>query len=292
MWPARKPSVNQSPAPSADHQRPEPESIESLSQRVRPGRGARAAAVLASFSPLIILLIWEALSRADMIDQRFFPAPSDVVGYVWSGLVQGSLIDDILATLRRVVVGYMMGGIPALLIGLALGLFRPLRMFLGPVFSTLFTIPKIAILPLILFIFGIGDMSKFVLIAIGAFFPIFFNTLGGVLQSPKIYFDVARSAGASGSQRFFTVALPAALPSIFTGLRLAAGISFVLIAAAEFVGANNGVGYYIWSSWQVFSVEKMFAGVIVISLMGYLSIVAINWTERLLVPYQSNTITG
>jgi NitT/TauT family transport system permease protein len=87
------------------------------------------------------------------------------------------------------------------------------------------------------------------------------------------------------------VALPAALPSIFTGLRLAAGIAFVLIAAAEFVGARNGVGYSIWSSWEIYSIHKMFAGVITISVMGYLSIVLINRLERLWVPYQTHTIT-
>ncbi|MCW5770159.1 MAG: ABC transporter permease [Rhodospirillaceae bacterium] len=265
--------------------------MESLTRKVRPPRSAKWVALFSAMSPIVLLLIWEALSRLGWIDRHFFPAPSAVLTFLWADLAGGQLLVDIGATLRRVLVGFAMGGIPAVILGLLLGMSRPLRMFLAPIFATLFSVPKIAILPLILFVFGLGDMSKFVLIAIGAFFPIFFNTLGGVLQAPAIYFDVARSVGASRWERFFSVALPAALPSIFTGLRLAAGISFVLIAAAEFVGSRNGVGYYIWSSWEVYSIYKMFAGVITISVMGYLSIVLINRLERLWVPYQTHTIT-
>lgn len=267
-----------------------PEGVESLARKVRPPRSAKWVALFSAFSPVVLLLVWEALARLGWLDRHFFPAPSAVLIFLWADLIGGQLLQDIAATLRRVVVGFAMGGVPAVVLGLLLGMSRPLRMFLAPIFSTLFSVPKIAILPLILFVFGLGDMSKFVLIAIGAFFPVFFNTLGGVLQAPPIFFDVARSVGASRWERFVSVALPAALPSIFTGLRLAAGISFVLIAAAEFVGSRDGVGYYIWSSWEVYSIHKMFAGVITISLMGYLSIVLINRLERLCVPYQTHTL--
>ena len=285
--PNRKPS-------QADIERSErkgPENFENLARKVRPPRSARWIALFSALSPIVLLLVWEALARAGLIDRHFFPAPSTVIVFMWSDIAGGQILIDIVATLRRVLVGFAMGGIPGVVFGLLLGMSRPIRMFLAPIFSTLFSIPKIAILPLILYVFGLGDMSKFVLIAIGVFFPIFFNTLGGVLQAPQIYFDVSRSVGASPWERFTSVALPAALPSIFTGLRLAAGISYVLIAAAEFVGARNGVGYYIWSSWEIYSISKMFAGVITISLMGYLSIVLINQIERLMVPYQSNTIS-
>ena len=102
--------------------------------------------------------------------------------------------------------------------------------------------------------------SKWAAIAIGAFFLVFYNTLAGVLQIPPIYLDVARNAGASRSQVFRTVALPAAAPDIFTGLRLATGTAFVVLAAVEFVGGRVGLGTFIWSSWQTLQVDRMYLG--------------------------------
>jgi len=109
--------------------------------------------------------------------------------------------------------------------------------------------------------------------------------MSGVMQIPQIYFDVARNAGASRLQTFRRIALPAALPSIFTGLKLAAGSSYIIIAAAEFLGARSGVGFFIWASWQTFAVSRMFVGIVVISLLGYLTILALEAIERRLVPW-------
>jgi len=166
-----------------------------------------------------------------------------------------------------------------------LGLFPRARQIFGPIFSALYPVPKIAILPLILLIFGVGDMSKYVVIAIGVFFLMYFNTLGGVRQTPQIYLDVARATGASPFQTLRQIALPSALPQIFTGLKLSAGTSFIIIAAAEFLGARNGVGFFIWSSWQTFSVSRMFVGIVTISLMGYLTLLAIDLVERRVIPW-------
>src|SRR5690606_16670730 len=161
-----------------------------------------------------------------------------------------------------------------LVLGLILGLSAPIRRILGPVFAALYPVPKIAILPLILLIFGPGDASKYVIIAIGVFFLMLYNTLGGVVQTPQIYLDVAKNARASRFQTFVRIALPSALPNIFTGLRLAAGSSYIIIAAAEFLGARSGVGFFIWASWQTFAVSRMFVGIVVISAMGYFTILA------------------
>jgi NitT/TauT family transport system permease protein len=260
---------------------PVPPAIEA---RIKPKPWEKALDILALVSPIILLILWEAASRVGALDARFFPAPSRIAGTFWSDMVSGELVDDIGATLARFWVGYIAGSVLGVLVGLTLGLFRRIRQFTAPILSALYTIPKIAILPLILFIFGIGETSKYIIIGIAAFFLVAFNTMSGVLQTPPIFLDVARIADASKRQVYFTVALPAALPSIFTGLRLAAGTSYVIIAAAEFVGAKSGVGYYIWYSWQIFAVSKMFVGIVVVSVMGYLTIVLIDGLERLMVP--------
>jgi NitT/TauT family transport system permease protein len=240
---------------------------------------------LSYFSPLVLLVIWELCSRAGVIDQRFFPPPSAITSTAWEMIASFEMFDHVGATLQRVAIGYALGGIPGVALGLVLGLTPSVRRILAPLLAALYPIPKIAILPLILLIFGTGDASKYVVIAIGVFFLTFYNTLGGVMQTPQIFLDVARNAGATPFQTFRRIALPSALPNIFTGLRLAAGSSYIIIAAAEFLGARSGVGFFIWASWQTFAVPRMFVGIVVISALGYLTILGLEMLERRLVPW-------
>lgn len=253
-----------------------------------PARREKLYRLLSYFSPLLLLALWELSAQFQLIDRRFFPPPSAIAGTAWKMIVSLELFDHIGATLRRVGVGYVLGAVPGILLGLVLGLNKPLRRFLGPIFSALYPVPKIAILPLILLIFGVGDASKFVVIAIGVFFLLFYNTLGGVMQIPQIYLDVARNAGATRFQTFRRIALPSAMSGIFTGLKLAAGSSYIIISAAEFLGARSGVGFFIWASWQTFAVSRMFVGIVVISALGYLTIMALEALERRLVPWSKH----
>lgn len=262
-----------------------PEDIERLKS---PARREALYRKLSYFSPLLLLLIWELSSRTRLIDPRFFPPPSVIACTAWQMIVSLELFTHIWATLRRVAIGYVMGLVPGVLLGLVLGLSAPVRRVLGPIFAALYPVPKIAILPLILLIFGVGDASKYVVIAIGVFFLMFYNTLGAVLQTPQIYLDVARNAGATRLQIFRRIALPSAMTGIFTGMKLAAGSSYIIISAAEFLGARAGVGFFIWASWQTFAVSRMFVGIVVISALGYLTILALEALERRLVPWSKH----
>ncbi|MGD9945161.1 MAG: ABC transporter permease [Burkholderiaceae bacterium] len=271
-------SASRNPAPY-DNATPD------LTERIRPSRGERIAESAATFSPLVLLVLWEIVCRLGWLDVRFFPPPSAIAGTFLQDIGNGEIFTHVKATLWRVVVGIAMGLLPGVVLGLWLGLFKWPRLVLTPIFSTLYTVPKVAIFPLLLLIFGLGDASKFVLVAIGMFFLVFFSTLSGVLQIPGIYFDVARNAGATLGQTMRDVALPASLPSIFTGIKLGVGHAYVLIAASEFVGAKSGVGFYIWTSWQLFSISRMFVGIVLISLMGYLSMLLVEQIQQRLVPY-------
>lgn len=197
---------------------------EQIRQLKAPAQRERLFRTISYFSPILLLLLWEIASQLNVIDRRFFPPPSAIAGTAWQMIASFEIFDHIGATLRRVSVGYVMGAVPGILLGLILGLSQPARRVLGPIFAALYPVPKIAILPLILLIFGVGDASKFVVIAIGVFFLLLYNTMGGVMQTPQIYLDVAKNAGATRFQTFFRIALPSALPNIFTGLRLAAGL--------------------------------------------------------------------
>ncbi|MGC0366820.1 NitT/TauT family transport system permease protein [Rhodococcus sp. 27YEA15] len=240
---------------------------------------------LSPLSPILLLLVWEGASRSGMIDARFFPPPTTIIGTFGDMISSGDLWDDSAATLTRVFVGFLIGAVPAVLLGIALGSVRVLRAVFGPIITSLLPVPKVAIFPLLILIFGLGEMSKYAIVAIGVFFYIFFNTMSGVLQTPPVYLDVATANGASALQRWLTVALPSALPNIFTGLRLSIAGAFVIIAAAEFVGAEKGLGFLVWSSWSTFAVSKMYVGIITISLYGYLAALLVGFLERRLVPW-------
>ena len=168
-----------------------------------------------------------------------------------------------------------------------MGLSPIVRAAINPMVAATYPIPKIAILPLIMLIFGLGEMSKYVVVAIGVFYLVLINTMAGVMNIEKIYLDVGNNFGASRKDMYFTIALPGSLPLIFAGLRLGWGVALLLIVAAEFVGAKSGIGYLIWQSWQTFSVEAMYVGLIVISVLGYVSSLVLDELERILIPWKS-----
>ena len=238
-------------------------------------------------SPLFLIGLWELAARIGMIDVRFFPAPSKVFGVMWTMIENGLLMKHVWASLQRLFWGILWGGIPALILGVAMGMFRTLRMIIEPVIAATYPIPKSAILPLILLIFGLGEPSKIVMVATGVFFPILINSMAGVLEINKIHFDVSRNFGAGGFQVFRTVALPGALPLIMTGVKLGVGLGLVLIAIAEMVGAKSGLGYMIWNAWEILSVETMYVGLITIAVLGLMFTLILNEIERLIVPWKT-----
>jgi NitT/TauT family transport system permease protein len=252
---------------------------------VRPRPWQRYGPRLALLSPIVVLLLWELLSQAGALDRRFFPPPSQVVGQLGDARTQARLPADIVASLSRILVGFSIGSVLGALLGLWLGLFRTPRMLLTPVLAALYPVPKLALFPLLLMLFGLGDQSKWAAIAIGAFFLVFYNTLSGVLQIPTIYLDVARNAGASRFQVFRTVALPASAPDIFTGLKLATGTAFVVLAAVEFVGGRVGLGTFLWSSWQTLQVDRMYLAIVLFAILGFAAITFVSWVEARLVPW-------
>jgi ABC-type nitrate/sulfonate/bicarbonate transport system permease component len=231
-------------------------------------------------SPLGLLLAWELAARFGLIDVRFFPAPTTIIGVLIELTRSGELIDNVAISLQRIALGFLLGGIPAVIIGISMGIWRPMRALIDPLISATFPIPKSALLPFILLIFGLGEMSKVVMVAIGVFFPIAINATAGVLQINQIYLDVGKSFKASKWDTFRTIALPGALPFIMTGVKLSAGIALILIAVTEMVGAKSGIGYMIWSAWEIFAVPKMYVGLFTIALIGFAVTFVLREVER------------
>ncbi len=235
-------------------------------------------------APVGLFVLWELLADIHVIDTRFFPAPSSIAGTFGVLIKNGQLLANTTISLERLFFGFLLGAIPALIIGLTMGLYRPIRALVEPLIQGTYPIPKSAILPLILLIFGLGEPSKIVMVAIGVFYPVVINTVSGVMQIPKIYLDVGHNFGANRWNMFTTIALPGALPFIMTGIKLGAGLGLILIAIAEMIGAQSGLGYMIWNAWQILSVNTMYVGLIMIALVGFALTAILNEVERLLIP--------
>lgn len=246
----------------------------------------RSDGFAAIVSPIAILLIWELLVRVQLLDARFFPTPSSVIVALIAQIQSGKIFIDIAWTVSRVLVGTLLGAIPGLIFGVLLGLSPRLRMFIQPAISALYPIPKIALFPLVMMIFGIGDTSKWVIVAIAVFFQVFFSTLAGVVNIDKIYLDVASNFKANRWQTYRTIAIPGALPFIFTGLQLGLGMALIVVVIAENFGTEVGVGYMIWQSWQVFEVRDMYVGLIVVAFLGYCFQLLLQRLQRAIIPWK------
>lgn len=243
--------------------------------------------ILTIAAPLLVLGIWEVLARAGRLDPIFWPAPSTLWETLQDLIAEDDLLGDIQITLLRILGGFLLGAIPGVALGLAMGLFWPVRVFFMPLAAAIYAVPKIAVLPLVIIAFGIGETSKLVIVAISIFFLVVLNTMGGVLAIDPSYRDVARNLGASRLELFTTIALPGALPSIFTGLRLALGFALIVIVGTEFLSPGRGVGYLIWESYQTLQIKAMLIGLIVTGLMGWALTLLIDVVERIAIPWRA-----
>lgn len=254
--------------------------------RARFVDGVAGERLISLISPVLLLVIWEALGRTHVLDERFFPTPTAIADTFVQLLRSGELLGHVWTSLGRIAIGFVLGAVPALLLGMVMGLSRIVRAALKPMVGALYPIPKTAIFPLLLLIFGIGEASKYAIVAIGVFFLVLLNTMAGVLSIEPVYLDVGKNFGASRWNLLRTVAFPGALALIFTGLRLAWGNALLLIVVAEMIGARSGIGAFIWSAWQTFQVERMYVGLVVISFVGYVSFLVIEELQRWVVPWK------
>ena len=249
-------------------------------------RTANKERALAILSPLAVVALWQFASNMGWTNQRYVPSPLAIAQAGWDLALSGRLAIDIGASLRRLAIGFVLGAVPGILLGMIMGLNRWVRAAIDPLIAALYPIPKIAILPLLMLAFGLGDASKVAAVAMSVLFLTVINTTTGVVQLDRIYFEVARNYGTPWYKLFTRVILPGALPVIFAGLRISLGVSLVVLVGAEFVASDAGIGYLIWASWQTLVVENMFVGIIVITVLGVLSTLFLHEVERLLVPWR------
>jgi NitT/TauT family transport system permease protein len=214
------------------------------------------------------LAAWEWAARHDIISSLFFPAPSVILRVFEADLRNGTLTAHTVATLGRLLAGVLIGGVPGLLIGLGMGWSPWLRSVADPLVALFHPLPKLALLPLIMMLVGIGEASRVVVIALAAFFPMLINAMAGVREIHAEAFETAAAYGARSRHVFVHVVLPGSLPLVLTGVRLSFNIGLLLAVAVELITAQQGLGRMIWLAWETMRTEDLYAALVVLAGIG------------------------
>ncbi|MDT0438649.1 MULTISPECIES: ABC transporter permease [Streptomyces] len=240
------------------------------SGKKRRGGGRPTRLLAGALIPVLMLISWELSARLGWSDPRFFGQPSTVAEQAGADIREGLLWDETRVTLVRLLLGFLLGSVSGVVVGLVLSQSTWLRMIFEPIIRALYVVPKLALLPIFLLVFGIGETPKLVFVGLGTFYIVAFTTLAAAMMIPVSYYEVTRSYGLSRAQGFRWMILPACLPQVVSSLRIATGISTLLVIAVEFVSSNDGLGHYTWHAWQLFLPERMYVGVVTISVIGVL----------------------
>jgi ABC-type nitrate/sulfonate/bicarbonate transport system permease component len=220
--------------------------------------------------PVAIVASWELFGQLGMLP-RYLSVPSLIVVALWELAADGELHPAMLSSLYRLAIGFALGTGTGVLVGLAAGLTPVVRHFFDPLVAFLYSIPKIAFLPVFLLLFGLGHASKISIIAFSCFFPVFIASRHAVLAVNKVLIWTAQNMGAPSSTMFFRVMVPAAAPQLFAGVRIGLAHAFVILFAAELIGSQGGLGTLIAEGEEAARFDLMFAGIVVFAMLGFAS---------------------
>jgi ABC-type nitrate/sulfonate/bicarbonate transport system permease component len=240
----------------------------------------------------IVVAIWDLSVHFDKFTKtsllgRFWLIPSVFPEEGWTGIKRLLVESHVNATVLRILAGFVCGAIPGLILGVSMGMNRIVRVMLDPVISATYVVPKITILPLMMIIFDpFGETYKIVTVGVGVFFLVLINTMTGVRDIDPIFLEAGKNYGANRLQLFRHVIIPGALPFIFAGLRLGLGVGLIIVVAIEFLRGEKGVGYITWYFWEIMIVENMYAGLIIIMVLGILTTLGLQRLERWIIPWQ------
>ena len=227
---------------------------------------------------LLFFAIWEFLPRTGIVSSAFLSPPSAVLAAIAQLIETGQLNKHIFASLQRSLAGLSLAVLAGVSLGLLMGVVRRFEAFVDPLLQLFRQVSALALFPVFLLFFGIGEASKIAIIFWAAFWPVLLNTISGVKQVEKLLIHSALSMGATRSFIFFKVILPAAAPSIFTGIRLAGAYSITALVAAEMIGSHAGLGFLTLNSQEIFQIPSMYAGIVLLALLG----LALNYVLALL----------
>jgi ABC-type nitrate/sulfonate/bicarbonate transport system permease component len=226
---------------------------------------------LGFISPLVfvaVIALWQVGVQYGFINSIALPAPSQAFAAFMDLVHSGMLWKNLSVSLYRLIVGWTLGTILGIAVGILIGLFSLARAGLLPLVSALFPIPKIALLPLFVVWFGIGEGSKVATILFGTFFPTVIATYGGIDNVDRNLIRMGQSFGLTWLSIVRKIIIPGAMPAILSGFRISASIAIVLLVAAEMIGAQYGIGAYILMAGSLFAIDQLIAGVAILSVIG------------------------
>lgn len=232
------------------------------------------------------LLLWEFASRVLVGSKLFLAAPTQIVTALVALSKTGELRGHIVTSATEFVLGYGVACLLGILVGLAMAGSRAGKQILQPWVSGLYATPTVALAPLFILWFGIGIVSKVVVVAVLVIFPVAINTEAGLLGTSRQLVETVRSFGATPTQTFFKVSLPSALPFIFAGLKLGIGRGLIGVVVAELFGARSGLGQMIQQAADTFDMPTLFAGVVLLAGAGIALTSAFAWLEKILIPWR------
>ena len=246
-------------------QPPGPDRVGELLHRAKAGAGH----ALSRYGVLIgFLAIWQIASRQGWINPSVFPPIDAIVAALWNGIAGGALLDDIAISLQRSGTAFAAAVVVAIPLGLFMGQVRAIETALDPILQLFRQTSALALYPVFILMLGLGEASKVFVIFWATLFPLLLNTISGVKEVDPKLIEMARVYGATRTTVFRRVVLPAAVPSIFVGLRLSATTALLLLIASEMIGANKGVGFQVMNAQYNFQIPLMFAAIFLLACLG------------------------
>lgn len=220
---------------------------------------------------ILLLSLWQLLGTY-LFDPKLLPPTTSLVKTGWEMIISGELLKHIWISLLRILIGYVLGSAAGIVFGTITGRIRILDDFMEPPFGFIRSIPPIAVVPLAIIWFGIGEPSKWVIIFYLVFIVVTVNTAAGVRETPWIRIRAAKCLGAGNNITLFSkVVLPSAFPFIMTGLNISIGMAFMGVVSAELLAANSGIGFLIMDARMLFQTERMFVGIFTLGILGVLT---------------------
>jgi NitT/TauT family transport system permease protein len=233
------------------------------------------------------LALWEVVPRLGLADPAFLPPFSDVIAAGWQLAQSGELYDDVAASLLRALSGFLISVVFIVPLGLAVGWYARLGDLLNQIIEVCRNTAPLALLPVFILLLGIGELSKIAMVIYSCAWPLLLNTIAAVKQVDPLLVKSARTMGASPQQLFRKVILPAALPTIFVGVRLASASAMLVLVASEMVGAKAGLGYLIIYSQYSFLIPQMYFGILGITVIGLTFNAVLEALERRLMRWKA-----
>ena len=236
--------------------------------------------------PVGLLLVWEGVVRAGLIAPNLLPPPSTLVATVGELATSGQFLNHILVSSLRVLAGFSIGAVLAIVVGAFVGLSARAEALIGPTFQALRAIPSLAWVPLLLLWLGIDEAPKIVLIAIGAFFPVYSALVAGIHDTDRKLVELGRVYGLRGTALVRRIFLPAALPFLFNGLRGGLSLAWMFLVAAELIAATRGLGYLLSDGRETGRADVVIVAIVTLAVLGKLSDSLLALTERRLLAWR------